>query len=302
MKVETPVRQTTYVMEHGPTGYIVHWSSEKLVHPYGSSASPADNTKLVVNSEGRRREGAEDKLQVRFVAVPECGHFGYIEHVLSGKIVHISGYPFDPGNNSSLIWHTDRHVGCLFAFDLENNYIIHSSGKIWHPYGGNAVPANNAQLVLHAGRHDGARFYFVDANMKRASPYPPPHLDHEWRLLGSSLDPQEQHQISITFKVGMYRSKTANHDRPYTWTISGKDARKLFSSSDVYASVIDQASPDAWKEETEVKTIISVSSGESVVIWQCDFILEQFGEEYKFRSSILECTDSTTKQPQLSEN
>lgn len=285
-------------MEHGPTGYIVHWSSEKLVHPYGSSASPSDNTRLVVHSEGRRREGAEDKLQVRFVAVPECSHFGYIEHVSSGKIVHPSGY-IDPGNNSSLLWHTDRHVGCLFAFDLENNYIIHSSGKIWHPYGGNPVPANNSQLVLHVGRHEGARFYFVDTNMKRASPYPPPHLDHEWRLIGSSIDPQEPHQLSVTYKVGMFRSKTANHDRPYTWTISGKDARKLFAFSDDYASVIDQASLDAWKEETEVKTVISVSSGKSVVIWQCVFVLEQYGEEYKFRSSILKCTDSTTKQPKL---
>lgn len=78
-------------MEDGPPGYIVHWSSDKLVHPYGGSDTPTNDATLVVHSEGRRREGAEYRLQFRFVAVPDAGHFGYIEHVPSKKIVHPYG-------------------------------------------------------------------------------------------------------------------------------------------------------------------------------------------------------------------
>ena len=145
-------------MEDGPAGYIAHLSSDKLVHPSGGSDHPSNNTSLVIHSDGRRREGGEYRLQVRFVAVPDCGHFGYIEHISSKKIVHPYQGSSNPGNNTSLVWHTDRHGGCLFAFDLENKYIIHSSGKIWHPWGGTSNPGNDTQLVLHSDRHNGARF------------------------------------------------------------------------------------------------------------------------------------------------
>ena len=280
-------------------GYIAHWWSDKLVHPSGGSEHPSNDTALVVHSDGRRRDGGECRLQVRFVAVPDCGHFGYIEHVLSKKIVHPYKGSINPSNNTSLVWHIHRHAACLFAFDLKNKYIIHSSGKIWHPYGGSSNPGNDTQLVLHSDRHSGAYFYFANTEMKMASPYPPPNLSHEWKLLRSSLDPHERYQISISYKMGMSRSKTANRDLPDTWTISGEDAKELFSSSEVYSSASQLASGDAWKEETDVKTDISVHQGNSVVVWQCIFVLEQYGDEYKFGSSILEYTDSPTKKPQL---
>ena len=288
-------------MEDGPPGYIVHWSSDKLVHPYGGSDTPTNDTTLVVHSEGRRREGAEYRLQFRFVAVPDAGHFGYIEHVPSKKIVHPYGGYLDPSNDSKLVYHTDRHAACLFAFDEDGNRIIHRSGKIWHPYGGAASPWNNTSVVLHSDRHEAACFYFVNTSMKKVSPYPPPNLSLEWIELNSSIDPQEQHQLSFVYKVGVLRSKTVTNVGPtdYRWTISADKAKMLFSASSKYSNFIVSTSANTWNDETEVRTTRTVQKGKSVVIWQCTFVLEQYGDEYKFRSNILESTDSSTRKPLL---
>ena len=105
----------------GPIGYIFHRSSLKNVHPYGGSTNPDNETNLVVY--GNTSNPA--KLQVRFVPVEGFGHFGYIEHVARGKIVHPKGGSIDPGNDTRLVYHSDRHAGALFAFDEEDERIMH---------------------------------------------------------------------------------------------------------------------------------------------------------------------------------
>ena len=160
----------------GPIGYIIHQSSGKFVHPKGGSCNPGNNTRLVVHSN----RNDPTRLQVRFVPVQGTpgygGHFGYIEHVASGKIVHPSGGSVDPGNDTHLVYHEDRHHNALFEFDEEGCVIKHTGGKIWHPRGGSANPKNDTKCVLHNDWHVAARFYFGDIDGKPMSPYPPPNL------------------------------------------------------------------------------------------------------------------------------
>ncbi len=105
----------------GPIGYLFHRSSGKLVHPLQGSSQPSDGTKLVLH--GAKSDPA--RLQVRFVPVETFGHFGYIEHVSSKKIVHPSGGSLSPGDGTSLVYHSARHVGALFAFDEKDEHIMH---------------------------------------------------------------------------------------------------------------------------------------------------------------------------------
>ena len=105
----------------GPIGYIFHRSSGKLVHPLGGSPQPSNGTPLVIHSA----KNDPARLQVRFVVVEGFGHFGYIEHVSSRKIVHPKGGSLTPGNGTSLLYHSDRHAGALFTFDEEEEHIIH---------------------------------------------------------------------------------------------------------------------------------------------------------------------------------
>ena len=105
----------------GPIGYIFHRSSGKLVHPLGGSSQPSDDTVLVIH--GAKSNPA--RLQVRFVPVEGFGHFGYIEQVSSGKIVHPLGGSLSPGDNTSVVYHSARHAGALFAFDEEDEHIMH---------------------------------------------------------------------------------------------------------------------------------------------------------------------------------
>lgn len=148
-------------------GYIFHRSSGKLVHPFGGYCNPGNDTKLVLHSA---KDGPE-RLQVRYVPVEGAGGFGYIEHVSSGKIVHPYGGSLTPGDDTPLVYHSDRHFGALFTFNVEDEYIMHKSGKYWHPYGGSPNPGNDTPCVLHHATHDGMKFYFGDLCGTKISPY-----------------------------------------------------------------------------------------------------------------------------------
>jgi len=154
-------------MSVGPIGYLFHWSSRKLVHPSGGSSNPDNDTQLVVYGS----KSDPGRLQFRFVAVNGAGHYGYIEHVSSGKIVHPRGGLLNPSDDTAVVLHSGRHAGALFGFDEDNILILHKSGKIWHPDWGSAYPGNDTGIVLHGGVHNGAKFYLGDLNGNRISPY-----------------------------------------------------------------------------------------------------------------------------------
>ena len=120
------------------------------------------------------------RLQVRFVPFQGTpgygGHFGYIKHVASGKIVHLSGGSIKPGNDTHLVYHENRHNSALFEFDEEDYVINHIGGKIWHPCGESANPRNDTKCVLHSDQHAAAKFYFGDISGKPISPCPSVNL------------------------------------------------------------------------------------------------------------------------------
>ncbi|CAB3997468.1 c Gal-specific lectin [Paramuricea clavata] len=162
----------------GPIGYLFHRSSGKLVHPKGGSSDPGNNTSLVLYDD-RSNAG---RLQVRFVPAEGSGHFGYIQHVSSGKIVHPQDGRLDCGENTHLVYHSDRHGGALFAFN-EGERIVHKGGKIWHPEGGALNPGNDTLCLLHSDAHHAAKFYFGDLNGTKMSPYPDPSLSGSWEMV-----------------------------------------------------------------------------------------------------------------------
>ena len=152
------------------------------MHPSGGSSNPDNDTKLVLH-DSKSNPG---RLQFRFVAVEEAGHYGYIEHVSSGKIVHPSGGSVNPTDNTELVLRSGRHAGALFGFDESNATILHKSGKLWHPYGGVGNPSNDTTLVLHSDVHDNAKFYLGDLDGNRLSRYEKPVLmmGSYWRVPG----------------------------------------------------------------------------------------------------------------------
>ena len=180
-------------MTTGPVGYLYHWSSRRPIHPSGGSHNPGNDTVLVVYNS----KNDPTRLQFRFVAVDGAGHFGYIEHVSSGKIIHPKGGDLDPGNDTRLVLHSGRHAGALFGFDEDNAVILHRGGKRWHPKGGRPDPGNDTPLVLHSGQHDGAKFYLGNLNGDPISPYPSPNLSGDWKLLQAFVTPLADHTYSI---------------------------------------------------------------------------------------------------------
>ena len=120
--------------------------------------------------------------------------FGYIEHVSSGKIIHPAGGKVNPGNNTPLVYHDDRHNGALFEFDEKDYVIKHIGGKVWHPRGGSPNPKNDTVCVLHSDRHAAAKFYFGDIDGNPMSPYPSLNLTGDGRIISqaSEFEPNEQ--------------------------------------------------------------------------------------------------------------
>lgn len=276
----------------GPIGYIFHRSSRKLVHPDGGSRNPPNETKLVVH----RDKDDPERLKFRFLPVQGFGHFGYIEHVASGKIVHPSGGELYPGNNTFLIYHSDRHAGALFAFD-EDDRIIHKGGKIWHPLGGYPNPGDNTFCVLHSDAHDSAKFYFGDFNGTEISPYPNPNLSGTWKVVKAYINPKATHTFTQKYNIGKTLSKTVTEQR--AWKVTGEIAFKLFKTSTEFSGFAQKASQSTWSKEYEETTTLKVEEGKTVVVWQFVFGMEQYGDKYSFQSSIIGDTDSLDKHPSI---
>lgn len=268
----------------GPTGYIFHRSSGKIVHPDGS---------LVLRSNKSNQE----QLKVRFLPVEGFGHFGHIEHVASGKIVHPSGGSLDPGNNTNLLLHPDRHAGALFAFDEDDERITHRGGKIWHPRGGSPNPGDGTNCVVHSDVHDAAKFYFGDLDGKEISPYPAPELSGSWKVVKAFINPIAKHTYTQTYKVGKSRSKSTTEH--HAWSVSAGAAFKGFSASAEYSGFVEKTSESTWSSEYEESTTIEVEKGKTVVMWQYVFGMQQYDEELTFQSSIIGNTDSLDEEPKI---
>ena len=278
-------------MSTGPIGYLIHWSSGKFVHPRGGSPWPDNGTKLAMTDDKNNHQ----RLQFRFQAVDGAGHYGYIVHVSTGRIIHPEDGHLHPRDNDDMILHSDRHASGLFGFDEENKAIFHKSGKFWHSEDGSPKPRNDKKVVLYTGVHDAARFYFGDINGKPMSPYPKSNLSGDWKLLKAFITPLADHKYTETYKVGKSKeeSKTENH----AWSISGEYAKGVFSASAEYSGFVEISSSQTWSEEREETFEISVSAGQSVWVWQYVFGMSQYGDEIHFGSSITGDTDSQFKKP-----
>ena len=277
---------------YGPIGYIYHSSSGKLVHPYGGSANPIDNTELVLHSD----KDNPSRLQMRFVAEQREGHFGYIEHVSSGKIVHPSGGSLNPGENTKLVLHSDRHHAALFRFNEADNTLKHKGGKTWHPSGGSPNPSNDTSCVLHSTSHDAAMFYFGGIDGVPMSPYTSPNVTGNWKVIEAFVTPKATRNYGMTYKVG--RSQITTFTPLHAQLkISAEAAYKLCNASAECSAYVEKSDKNTWSEEMEVRRDIHVEKGETVVIWQYVFTVERLGEKFSFNSSIIGDTNSLDSPP-----
>ena len=280
-------------MSTGPIGFIYHCSSGKLVHPYGGSHKPADNTALVLY------DGKDDpsRLQMRFVAEHGEGHFGYIEHVSSGKVVHPCGGSLNPGENTCLVLHSDRHHAALFQFNEFDKTLIHKGGKAWHPSGGSPNPANNTYCVLHSTRHSAAQFYFGDINGVPMSPYSSVKLTGNWKVLKAFITPKATHKYKVNYKTG--RSLTPISEYEYAWSLPEVAAYKMFKATAEYFGFVEKSDSNTWGEEKDETKEITVEKGKTVVVWQYVFKAEQLGDECSYFSTIIGDTHSLDIEPKL---
>ena len=275
--------------EPGPVGYLFHLSSKKPVHPYQGSPNPSNDTGLVLYND----KNDPGRLQMRFVPVNGRGHFGYIEHVSSGKVVHPKGGRLDPNNDTDLVYHSDRHFGALFGFNEEDNTIIHIGGKIWHPKGGLPNPFNDNPCVLHSDKHLAAKFYFGDINGTPMSPYPSPNLSGDWKMI-KHIEPNTS-DLFIRYKVGKSQTKTITNQ--VAWSMTADATVDIFNASRTFGGFVQKAGNNTWLDEKEVSTTIDVEADKTIVVWQYVFAIRQYNEEISFQSDIIESTNSLHLTP-----
>ena len=276
--------------DKGPIGFIYHKSSGSLVHPYRGSRQPANDTRLVVHSSNDDK----DRLQVRFIPVE--GHFGYIEHVSSGRIVHPKGGKCNPQNNTALVFHSDQHAGALFAFDEVNNRIMHKGGRIWHPKGGELSPSNDTICVLHSHTHEAAQFYFGNSNGDPISPYPDrPRLGGDWKILLAFISPKASHSQTYEYHTGRFLSQSVTKTQP--WNVNAESVCKMFRREPAFSKFAQEANRGTWSEKEKKTDTVHVIEGESLVLWQYEFSMRRYDEEWSFRSDVIESTNSKSETP-----
>ena len=277
----------------GPIGYIYQRTSGKAIHPDGGSANPSDNTNLVIHSGT-----GVSRLQLRFIPQPQYGHFGYIQHVSSGKYVHPSGGSAYPGDNTELVFHQGSHYGTLFSFDEATEQIVHIGGKNWHPDGGSVNPGDNTGVVLHQGQHAATRFYLGDAYGNKLSAYPDPNLSGTWELVRAYLTPKVTHIYSETYTIG--RSHTSSVTTQHAWSVSIGATKGLFSASAEYSGFVSRTSEESWSTMSTISRVIEVPAGDTVATWQFIYRMSQFNEVLTFHSNIIGDTNSIYTPPTLS--
>ena len=89
--------------------YIQHFTSNKVVHPYGGNSVPGDTTDIVLHS------GLADYCKFSFIPSSDKPGFGLIKHVTSGKFLHPNGGSSNPGNNNGVIVHSGFHYATLWS-------------------------------------------------------------------------------------------------------------------------------------------------------------------------------------------
>lgn len=299
---------STVHTEGGPAGCLFHWSSGKLVQARGGgSLLPSDvkeNTELVLDdNNGDEIHRAENKF--RFLPVDGAGHCGYIEHISSRKIVHPKGDSITPGNGTHLVLRSAADSGnaaALFGFttiDGDDILILHKSGKMWYPEGGRPTPANGTRLILQSDQNDVTKFYFGDLDGKPIKgPYPEPYLSGDWKFLKGWVDPMVDNTYSVNYRVG--RSKTVSKEAQFTWDVSAKVAKGLFTARAEFSGFLEASTSQTWDEEYEVTTTYTIKAGQpSVFVWQYVFNMAQYGEELSFQSTIIGNSHSRNKKPVL---
>lgn len=231
----------------------------------------------------------EIMIQFRFIPVKGEGHFGYIENVETGRIVHPACGTEPPSNGTLLNFHSARHSGALFTYDALNDAIRHISGKYMHDGG--------TYLQLRDGLRSSSHFQCVNAHDKEIDPCPTPELTGGWQMVNCILDPAANHTYTYSYTTGM--SKTLSSTSQHEWSVSAEGSFLWFSASAEYSGLAENTNEDTWSEERTVERSITVTPGKSVVTWQWVFGAAQFGNSLQFKSSFLADTDSLKKPPKL---
>ena len=297
MDVATPSKPES---DHGPVGYIYHLSSMKPVRPLGGSLSPEEGTQLVVHG------AKEDKqvIQFQFVRVKEFGHFGYIVHEGSKRVVHAT-------DDNKLVLLNERNVNALFSFDLERYIIVHRNGKYWHINGNSPTPKDDTPCHLQkpevkdvgsnsaepkeAVINDTAKFYFGNFNAHHIYPYSSPEVSHDWKLLQAFITPKSPRTLVIDYKVGWTKqfSKTNTHG----WKISTELASSILKGHLGSDGSISTTETSTVTKEKNVTLTIDVPKDHTVCVWQYVYCIAEYSDEMLFQSNIICDTDSLDKKP-----
>ena len=283
--------------EYGPVGYIYHLSSKKPIGPSGGKLDPTNGTELVVYSKKEAQV-----LQFRFVRVKEFGHFGYLEHVGSSKIIH-------PTEDNKLILRDskEKNVNALFTFDLERYTIMHRNGKHWHTEGDCPTPKDDTKCLLQANElesnatiKDAAKFYFGNFDAHHLYPYSEssPVVSQKWKLLQAFIAPRTSHSFVINYKIGWV--KEFSETKTHSWKISADIGYSFLKSIIGYNGSISLAETSTLTEEKNISLTINVEKGDTVCVWQYVHCLAELGEEIVFLQSNIICdTDSLDKKPDV---
>ena len=280
----------------GPIGYIYHLSSRKPIRPLGGSLMPEDRTELVVHSD----KAEENVIQFRFVREKEFGHFGYIEHVQSTKIIH------PDGNN--LILCEDRNVGALFTFDLENHVIMHRNGKYLQIKGSELTPKDDTscclgELEMNDAKpknvliNDAAKFYFGDIDAHHLYPYSSPETSYDWKLLIAFINPKTSRTFEVNYKIG--RTKQVSKTNTHAWRLSAELAHSFFKSNVGYEGSTSMTDTATWTREENATLTINAEKGSTVCVWQYIYCIAQYDDKMIFQSNIICDTDSIDQKPDI---
>ena len=81
------------------------------------------------------------------------------------------------------------------------------------------------------------------------------------------------------------------------WNVNAECVHKMFSREPAFSELAQKADRGAWSDIEKDTDAVHIIEGQSLVLWQYEFSMTRYDEEWSFRSDIFESTNSKSETP-----
>ena len=81
------------------------------------------------------------------------------------------------------------------------------------------------------------------------------------------------------------------------WNVNAESVRKMFKREPAFSGLVWRQTEEHGLRKEKKTYTVDVIEGQSQVLWQCEFSITCYDEEWSFQSDVIESTNSKSETP-----